>query len=78
MSKTKDNINKNYLKKIKLLQSYDKFYYDKDSPVVNDQQYDTLKKEIITLEINNSFLKKYSRVNDSVGYKPSSKFGKIK
>ena len=78
MSKTKDNINKNYLKKIKLLQSYDKFYYDKDSPVVTDQQYDTLKKEIITLEINNSFLKKYSSVSDRIGFKPSSKFEKIK
>ena len=78
MSKTKDNTIKNYLKKTKLLQEYNKFYYDKDSPVVTDQQYDALKKEIIKIEINNSFLKKYSSVSDSVGFKPSSKFAKIK
>ena len=65
MSKTKDNINKNYLKKIKLLESYNKFYYDKDSPVINDQQYDTLKKKLLTLEKNNSFLKKYGSISDS-------------
>jgi len=78
MSKTKDNTIKNYLKKTKLLQEYNKFYYDKDSPIVTDQQYDALKKEIIKIEINNSFLKKYSSVSDSVGFKPSSKFAKIK
>ena len=78
MSKIKDNITKNYLKKIKLLQKYNQFYYDKDSPTVSDQEYDDKKKEIIELEKNNSFLKKYGSVNDSVGFKPSSKFAKIK
>jgi DNA ligase (NAD+) len=78
MSKTKDNINKDYLKKKKLLEKYNKFYYGKDSPVVNDQKYDDLKKDIIELERNNFFLKRYSSINDSIGYKPSSKFTKIK
>jgi len=78
MSKIKDNIIKDYLKKIKLLEKYNQFYYDKDSPDVSDQEYDNKKKEIIELEKNNSFLKKYGSVNDSVGFKPSSKFAKIK
>ena len=78
MSKKEDNIIRNYLKKIKLLEQYNKYYYDKDSPIVNDQQYDDIKKKIIDLEKNNFFLKKYPSVNDSIGYKPSSKFTKIK
>ena len=78
MSKNKDNIIKNYLKKRKKLNVYDKFYYDKDSPAATDQQYDSIKKEIIELEKNNFFLKKYSSINKKVGFKPSSKFAKIK
>ena len=50
MSKKEDNIIKNYLKKIKLIEKYNKLYYDQDSPAVSDQQYDELKKEIIELE----------------------------
>ena len=45
MSKTTDNIIKDYLIKKKLLEKYNKFYYDKDSPVVTDQKYDDLKKK---------------------------------
>ena len=78
MSKREDDILKDYLRKIKLLKKYNKFYYGKDSPVITDQEYDNLKKKIIELEKNNSLLKKFSSVNDSVGYRPSSKFAKIK
>ena len=78
MVEKNDNIKKSYLKKIKLLEKYNKFYYDKDSPIVDDLQYDKIKKEIILLEEENSFLKKYGTINDKVGFKPSSKFDKIK
>ena len=78
MSKKEDDIIANYLKKIKLLNQYNKFYYDKDSPVISDELYDGLKKEIIKLEENNIFLKKYNSINEKVGFKPSSKFAKIK
>ena len=77
MPKKEDNITKNYLKKIKLIEQYNKFYYDQDFPSVSDQQYDDLKKEIIELEKNNSFLKKYKSISNNVGFKPSSKFNKI-
>ena len=78
MSKKEDNITRNYLKKKKLLERYNKFYYDKDSPLINDQYYDDLKREILKLENNNSFLKKYGSINNNVGFKPSLKFSKIK
>ena len=77
MIKNKDSIIKDYLKKKKLLEKYNKFYYEKDSPIITDHQFDEIKKEIIILENNNFYLKKYTSVNDSVGFKPSSKFKKI-
>ena len=48
--KKKDDIIKYYLKKKKLLNKHNKLYYDKDSPVVNDELYDDLKKEVAELE----------------------------
>jgi len=78
MLKKEDGIVKNYLKKRKLLEEYNKFYYDKDSPIITDQEYDTVKQETIELEKNYNFLKKYGSINDRVGFKPSSKFTKIK
>ena len=78
MSKKEDNTITNYLKKIKLLEQYNKLYYDKDSPVVSDGLYDSLKEKIIELEKNNLFLKKYGSIKEKVGFKPSSKFAKIK
>ena len=35
-----------YLKKIKLIQKYNKYYYEKDKPVVSDQEFDLIKKNI--------------------------------
>ena len=37
-------IKKNYLKKTKLLNKYNKFYYDKNNPLTSDKEYDKLKK----------------------------------
>ena len=41
----KKKITKDYLIKIKLLEEYNKNYYDKDNPIVTDQEYDFLKKK---------------------------------
>ena len=41
---------KNYLKKIKLIKKYNKYYYDKNNPSVSDEEYDLLKREILDLE----------------------------
>ena len=40
------SIKKNYLKKIKLLKKYNKFYYDKSKPLISDKEYDELNSEI--------------------------------
>ena len=37
-------------KKIKLLEKYNKFYYQNQSPLVSDKKYDELKNEILRLE----------------------------
>ena len=66
-----------YKDKIKLLNKYSEHYYQKNNPLVTDQQFDDLKKEIIELE------KKYNFKNPNspsliVGFKPSKNFKKDK
>jgi DNA ligase (NAD+) len=78
MSEKKDSVVKNYLKKIRLFEKHNKSYYNEDSPKVSDYQYDSLKQEILKLEEKYSILKKYNSINNKVGFKPSSKFNKIK
>ena len=78
MQKKEDNIIKDYLEKNKLLDKYNQSYYDKNSPVVNDYEFDELKKKILKLEKKYSFLAEYTSVAKKVGYKPSLKFSKIK
>ena len=74
----KDLVSKNYLKKIRLLQKYSEHYYDKDKPIVSDQKFDLLKKEIIVLESKYLFLKNEYSPTKSVGFKPSKNFQKVK
>ncbi len=78
MSNKEDVIIKIYLNKVKLIKKYDKYYYDKNSPPISDQKYDELKKNILELEKKYLFLKKFISINERIGYKPSSKFNKIK
>ena len=75
---TEDNTTKNYLEKIKLIEKYNKSYYDKDAPDISDKEYDELKQETLELEKKYLFLKKYGSINNKIGFKPSSKFNKIK
>ena len=67
-----------YLKKIDLVQKYNKYYYDKDKPIVSDQIFDLLKKNIINLESKYKFLKSKNSPTKSVGFKPSKNFQKVK
>ena len=72
------SIKKNYLNKIKLIKKCNKYYYDKSNPVISDEKYDQLKREIIDIE------KKYPDLINkespllNVGFKPSKNFKKIK
>ena len=67
-----------YLKKIDLVHKYNKHYYDKDKPIVSDQIFDSLKKDIIELENKFKFLKNKNSPTKTVGFKPSKNFEKIK
>ena len=71
-------IKKNYLKKITLIKKYNAYYYDKDKPIITDQEYDFLKKEILDLENQFTFLKSKYSPSQAVGFKPSQNFKKIK
>ena len=71
-------IQNEYLKKIKLFQQYNKFYYDKSDPKVTDSEFDSLKKEIIELENKYNFLNSDNSPSKSIGFKPSKNFKKVK
>jgi len=74
----KELINREYLKKIKLLQKHNEYYHDKDKPIITDQEFDLLKKDIIEIEKKYQFLKSEQSPTRSVGFKPSKNFQKIK
>ena len=75
----KDSSIKNeYLKKIKLLNKYNKAYFDESKPLITDQEFDLLKKKILELERKYNFLKHKNSPSKTLGFKPSKNFKKIK
>src|SRR5210317_557537 len=70
------DIEKKYKKKIRLINRYNKFYFNESNPIVSDQEYDELKAEILSLESNNKSLKSIKSPSKNVGYKPSKNFKK--
>ncbi len=74
---SKKDIIKDYLKKLKILDKYNKHYYENSKPIVDDQKYDLLKEEILKLETNYNFLKSQKSASNSVGYRPSKNFQKV-
>ncbi|WP_440938852.1 NAD-dependent DNA ligase LigA [Candidatus Pelagibacter sp.] len=73
-----NKINEDYLKKIKLFQKYNKYYYDLNNPLVNDQEFDKLKLEIIKLEKKYKNLNNINSPSNTVGFRPSKAFKKVK
>ncbi len=73
----KKEIEKVYNKKIKELKKHDKAYFEKDSPIISDRDYDIIKQEILNFEKKYSYLKNKNSPSQKVGYEPSSKFKKI-
>ncbi len=69
---------KEYQEKKNKLFEYNKFYYDKNSPKIDDATYDKLKKQLIFYEKNNQISEKEKKVSDTIGFSPSKKFSKIK
>jgi len=73
-----DLAEKKYLKKIKLIEKYNKFYFDNNKPLVTDQEYDQLKIDILKLEKDFPNLKNENSPSLKVGFKPSKNFNKAK
>ena len=70
-------IEKKYIKKINELRKHDQAYFEHDSPLISDKDYDSIKKEILDLEKKYKFLENKNSPSRKVGYEPSSKFKKI-
>ena len=74
----KQEIQKEYNKKIKLFNKYNKYYYDNSSPIVSDKEFDELKQNILLLERKYKFINSKKSPNEIVGYKPSKNFNKVR
>ncbi len=72
----REKIQKNFKKKLQLINKYNNFYFDKSEPIVSDKEYDDLKREITLLENKYEFLKSKNSPLKSVGHKPSKNFKK--
>ena len=70
-------IEKVYIKKINELKKHDKAYFQQDSPIISDKDYDIIKQEIFNLEKKYRYLKNKNSPSQKVGYEPSGKFKKI-
>ena len=70
--KNQEKIKNLYKEKIKKLLKFNKAYFDKDSPIVSDSDFDKLKKELIELAAQNPYLKKIENLDTLIGSKPSS------
>ena len=77
MDKKKD-IRIRYNKIIKDLTIFNDLYFNKDNPAISDSEYDSIKKEALTLEKKYPYLRKDKSVSDIVGSPPTNKFKKIK
>ena len=74
----KNNVLKIYKQKIKNLKKHNKYYFIDDDPKISDDEYDKIKREIIELEKNHSFLINENLSKSLIGAPPSNKFQKIK
>ncbi len=72
------SVKKDYLNKIKLIKKYNKFYYDKSNPAISDDEYDKIKRDLITIEKKYPHLISSESPSFQVGFKPSKNFKKIK
>ena len=71
-------VEKKYKDKINLFQKYNKEYYIKNNSSISDSEFDILKKEILDLENKFIFLKSKNSPSQSIGFKPSKNFLKVK
>jgi len=60
------------------IRAADALYYQDDNPALTDAEYDALRQELIALETTYPHLIRKDSPTQSVGVKPSGKFGKVK
>ena len=70
-------IEKKYIKKISELRKHDEAYFENDSPIISDKDYDIIKREILDLEKKYKYLKNKNSPSQKVGFEPSNKFKKV-
>ena len=73
----KKEVQKEYNKKIKLYEEYNKYYYNNNSPKVSDKEFDELKQYILLFEKKYKFINSEKSPINKVGYKPSKNFKKV-
>ena len=73
----KDLIKKKYYEKIKLINHFNKKYFDENISEINDAKYDQLKNEIFLLEKKYEFLRDKESPSLKIGFKPSKIFKKF-
>ena len=73
----KKKIEEEYNQKIQKLIELNKFYYEYNSPKVDDREYDAIKNDILQLENKYSYLKNKNSPSLNVGFKPSKNFKKV-
>ena len=74
----RQDILRKYNKQKKLIIKYNHHYFNLDSPLITDYQYDQIKKEIIKFEKDFPFLKEKKSIQDQVGAPVTKRFKKIK
>ncbi len=74
---TKKKIEDLYKEKINQLIKFNKNYYELSNPLVDDNDYDKLKKDILNLEKKYSYLNSQFSPSKIVGFKPSKNFKKV-
>ena len=71
-------VEKRYKDKVSLFKKYNEEYYIKNSSSIPDSEFDILKKEILELENKFIFLKNKNSPSQSIGFRPSKNFLKVK
>ena len=73
----KKEIELKYKKLVILLKKYNKYYFEKSKPLINDGDYDELKNNISNFEKKYKFLNTKESPLKNVGYKPAKNFKKV-
>ena len=76
--KNKTEIIKEFKKKLNEIKKHNNLYYNNDKPIISDENYDKLKKEISQFEKKYSFLQEFGSIDKIIGAPPSNKFEKVK